>query len=150
VATAVETRWSVEAIAFDVTTFLSISVVRGRFARVDGFYEAGPAGARLELLADARSVETGDPARDGRLRSLSGVDLDAYPTVRLSSTSVRQGGDGSLHVDARLEAMGKVRPVRFDARLRRTEAGLELDGSWKVAEPLSATVHVTVRLRDAG
>jgi polyisoprenoid-binding protein YceI len=110
----------------------------------------GPAGARLELIADARSVDTGDPARNEQLRSLAGFDVDAYPQVRFSSTSVRQVGDGTLQVEGRLEAGGKVVPVRFDARLHRAGAGLELDGSWKVTDSMSATVHVAVFIRDAG
>jgi len=149
-------RWSVDGVAFDVKAVLGITVVRGRFHDVGGSFEVGPGGATLELTADARSIDTGDPARDAQARSLEGFDLTRDPQVRFRSTSVRDAGDGRLHVQGRVDAAGRVFPVAFDATVRRAADGLELDGSWKVDERWlgrnggflgHATVHVAVHLR---
>ncbi|HVM57552.1 MAG TPA: YceI family protein [Gaiellaceae bacterium] len=153
-------RWSVDGVTFDVKTLWNITVVRGRFDRVGGFYEVGASGTQIELTVDTGSLDTGDPARDEQLRSIDGLGLAEHPQVRFDSTRVRAAGDGKLHVEGKLEAAGKVVPVEFDAKVRRVPGGLELDGSWKVDRrwlgrhggelPLSATAHVRVHLGEDG
>lgn len=149
-------RWTVDGVTFDVKALWNITVFRGRFDRVDGFYEVTPSGSRLQFAADARSIDTGDPARDEQLRSLRGVDWDAHPEVRFSSTSVRPAGDGRLHIAGRLEAAGRVLPIQFEAHAGQVSDGVELAGSWKVDERLlgnhgllsvPATVDVRMHLR---
>ncbi|HVN61669.1 MAG TPA: YceI family protein [Gaiellaceae bacterium] len=152
-------RWTVDDVAFDVTTFLGITIVRGRFRDVGGYCEAGPGGTKLELTVDATSIDTGDPALDAQARSIDGFDFAQYPQVRFSSTGVSDAGHGRLHVQGRLEAAGRVLPVVFEARVKQADGGLELDGSWKVDERWlgsngrflpHATAHVAVHLGDTG
>ena len=151
-------RRPVEAVSFDVKALWNITIARGRFDRVGGFYEVGLGGARLELTVDARGIDTGDAERDEQLRSMAGADMAEHPQVRFVSTSVRAAGGEKLHVLGTVEAAGKVVPVEFDATVRRVDRGLELDGSRKVDERWlgkhgelvpHATAHVTVRLGEA-
>jgi polyisoprenoid-binding protein YceI len=149
-------RWAISEVTFEVKALWNITIFRGRFGQVDGYYETTPSGAQMAFTGDARSIDTGDRARDEQLRSASGVDWEAHPEVRFTSTSVRRAGDGKLHVEGRLDAAGRVTPVSFDAGLREQADGVELTGSWKVDErmlgrhlPLSvpATIHVRMHLR---
>jgi len=144
--------WVVEDVRFDVTALWNITVVRGRFARAGGVYEAGPNGSLIELTVDLRSLDTGDPEQDERLLSLAGADLAAHPQARFRSASIRRATDGKLRVAGTLDAAGSVVPVEFAATAREEGGRLRLAGKWKVDErwlggrdlPLAATVHVEI------
>jgi polyisoprenoid-binding protein YceI len=46
--------------------------------------------------------------------------------VRFTSTHIRDLGDGTLYVNGRLEAVGKVVPVEFDAAVQRDDQELRI------------------------
>jgi polyisoprenoid-binding protein YceI len=119
-ATAGE-RWVVVALDFAVDTALGISVGHGRFDRVRGSYEIRPGGAKLELTVDPSSIDTGNGMWDNLLRSAA-----EDPQVRFTSTHIRDSGDGTLYVNGRLEAEGKIVPVEFDAVARHVDEELQI------------------------
>ena len=144
-------RWVVVAVDFAVDTVWGMTVARGRFDRASGSYEVGPEGAELELMVDVTSIDTGNGTWDSLLRSTE------YPQARFTSTRIRDSGAGTLYVDDRLEAAGKVVPVQFDAAVRRIDQELQIEATATVdrhqlgksggqfALILPARVHVRAR-----
>ena len=159
-------RWTVDGeattVEFAVRTFWGLVTVRGRFDRVEGAYEVGPDGAKIELAVDADSVDTGHGTRDRHLRSGDFFRVADHPQVRFTSTSVRAAGDGRVHVVGNLEAAGEVVPLEFDATVQqfgdelRVEATTTVDqrrlgmssGALGMIRP-PATLHVEARLTGA-
>jgi polyisoprenoid-binding protein YceI len=159
------TRWTVDvedaSARFAVKTFWGLATVRGRFDRLDGSYEVGPDGPKIELTIDADSLDTGNKTRDKHLRSTDFFRVDGHPQVRFTSTRVRHAGDGVLHVEGRLEAAGKVVPLEFDASMKPVDRGLEIEATTTVDQRQfgmssgrlgmirpPATLHVKARVND--
>lgn len=148
-------RWSIDAVDFDVDTVWGLTVARGRFDRVAGWYEVGPGGTTIELTVDAGSVITGSGIWHNLLRSTALSGIAAHPEVRFTSTRVRDSGQGRLHVEGRLEATGRAVPVEFDAVVQPVDRGLQLDAAAKVdkqqlgtsAGQLGMILPATVRVR---
>jgi len=151
-------RWSIDGIDFDVATVWGLTIARGRFDRVAGFYEVGPEGTKLELTVDTGSLVTGNGMRDTLLRSAELSGIAEHPEVRFTSTRVLDSGPAKLHVEGRLEATGKVVQVEFDAVVQRVDIGLQIEAASTVDGQqlgktggqlgmiLPATVHVRAHL----
>lgn len=126
-------RWQLDAsdttVEFSARTFWGLSTVHGRFDRFDGSYEIGPHGTKVELTVDADSLDTGNATRDKHLRSDDFFHVTQHPQVRFVSTRVREEGDGTLHVEGRLTAAGRVVPVELDAAVLQTADGVVIDGA---------------------
>jgi len=98
---------------------MMVSTVRAKFAGVTGEVELDPAkpeSARVSLSIPAASVDTGDPKRDGHLRSPDFLDAERHPAVTFRSTKVRKAGDGYV-VTGDLEIRGTSRPVDVNVEL---------------------------------
>jgi polyisoprenoid-binding protein YceI len=134
--TTASRRWSVEAdesaVDFAIKTFWGLATVRGRFDRFEGRYEVGPDGATIELLIDADSIDTGNATRDRHLRSADFFGIAEHPQVRFTSTSVREAGDGLLHVEGRLEAAGRSVPLWFDAAVKDVDDEVQVEATTTV------------------
>jgi polyisoprenoid-binding protein YceI len=131
---AAPTRWSADAdrssVDFAVRTFWGLLTVRGHFDRFDGSYEVGPEGARIELMIDADSIDTGNAKRDAHLRSTDFFAAAEHPQVRFTSTRVRDVGDGTLRVEGELRAAGKVVALELDATVAHLRDGrLEMEAT---------------------
>jgi polyisoprenoid-binding protein YceI len=159
---AVAELWVVLAIDFAVDTAWDMTVARGHFDRVSGSYEVGPGGAKLELTVDVTSMDTGNGMWDNLLRSTDPLNVTEYPQARFTSSSIRDSGDGTLYVNGRLEAAGKVVPVEFDAAVQRVDQELQIAATATVdrhqlGKPsgqlgliLPARVHVRARSGPSG
>jgi polyisoprenoid-binding protein YceI len=126
-------RWHLDhsdtTVEFTAKTFWGLSTVHGRFDRFDGLYEIGPFGPRIELTVDASSLDTGNATRDTHLRSDEFFHVRQHPQVRFTSTRVRDEGEGTLHVEGRLTAAGRVVPIALDAVVLDAAEGVEIDGA---------------------
>ena len=122
-------RLSIDGVDFDVATVWGLTIARGRFDRVAGFYEVGPDGTKIELTVDARSIVTGSGMWDNLLHSTELSGIDEHPEVRFRSTRVFDSGHLKLHVEGRLESTGKVVPVEFDAVIQRVDHGLQMEAA---------------------
>ncbi len=76
---------------------MGISTVHGRFAIKDGTIDLDPAnvtGSSVMATIDVASVDTGESARDGHLRSPDFFDAAKFPTATFKSTRITKTGDG--------------------------------------------------------
>jgi polyisoprenoid-binding protein YceI len=133
---SVPTRWAVDpeksSVEFAVKTFWGLTTVRGRFERFDGWYDATPDRQSIELTIDAGSLNTENGKRDEHLRSADFFHIADHPQVRFAATSVRNFGDGTLHVEGGLDAAGVVVPLEFDAAVRQVGEELEVEAATTV------------------
>lgn len=103
-------------VAFQVRHLLS--KVRGRFADFTGtveFDEVNPANSRVDVTIQARSIDTAEPDRDKHLRSGDFFDVESYPTLTFTSTSVQPRGGNVYDVEGNLTIHGVTRPVLLPA-----------------------------------
>ena len=159
------TRWTIDPdetqVEFDVKSFWGLANVHGHFDRFTGSYETGPDGVRIELTADADSLDTGNNTRDKHLRSPHFFHVAEHPQIHFLSTSVHDTGNGSLEVIGRLGTAGRATSLKFPATLRRVGDELEVEATTTVDQSelgmstgtlgmirRPATLHVKARLRE--
>jgi polyisoprenoid-binding protein YceI len=103
-------------VAFQVRHLLS--KVRGRFNEFGGsvqFDEATPQNSRVEVTIQARSIDTGEGDRDKHLRSADFFDVETYPTLTFTSTSVTPRGGNVYDVAGNLTIHGVAHAVVLPA-----------------------------------
>jgi polyisoprenoid-binding protein YceI len=129
---------------FDVT-HMNRSTHRGRFNRTNGWIVLDRTAHRgkVELVIDAASVDTGDPALEQRLRGEDFFDVANNPQIRFRSNSVRFEGDKPVGIDGELTLRGVTRPVSLIVAsfrcgqlplIRREACGAEVRGSLRRAD----------------
>lgn len=121
-------RWRVDprrsAIGFGLRHLMLVPV-RGRFTGFEG---------RLEVAADGSahgagsvtvaSLDTGDPVRDERLRSVDYFDAESHPLITFVTTGSRSAGRREVRIEGDLTISGTTQPVVM--RAWRRSAGEEL------------------------
>jgi polyisoprenoid-binding protein YceI len=117
-------------VEFAVPHFYGLMTVKGHFDRYEGHLELGTSPA-IELVIEAASVDTGNAKRDKHLRSDDFFDVEHHPEVRFVSETAVIEGD-VLRAGGTLEAAGRQVPLRIDAELRSSGAGLEIDAATEV------------------
>jgi polyisoprenoid-binding protein YceI len=110
---------------------LMVSKVRGSFAKFNGTIVVAedPTQSTVEATIDASSIATGDPNRDGHLKSADFFEVERYPDFTFKSTSVKASGDDyvvtgdlTIHgvtnsVDLALEFNGASNDPQFGSRI---------------------------------
>jgi polyisoprenoid-binding protein YceI len=115
---------------FRVPNFWGLVKVKGRFDRLSGWLEIGERGERrIELTIDATSLNTGNEKRDEHLRSGDFFDTENHPTVRFTSSSVRDPVSGRITVRGELLAAGHRVMLDLEPTLRQHADRLQLDAS---------------------
>lgn len=97
---------------------LMVATVKGRFTSVGGTVTLDPerpAEGSVAVEIDAASLTTGDDRRDGHLRSADFLDVEQYPTITFTSTTVEPAGGDRFKVHGDLTIRGVTRPVVLDA-----------------------------------
>lgn len=99
-----------------VARHLMISKVRGVFERFGGAVTIGdaPEESTIDVTIEAGSITTSDERRDAHLRSPDFLDVEAFPALRYTSTSVERTGERSLRVAGDLTIRDVTRPVDLD------------------------------------
>lgn len=93
---------------------MMLSTVRANFSGTTGEIEFDankPEGAKVRLRIPAASVDTGDPKRDGHLKSADFLDVERYPEITFVGTKVRKGESDNWIVSGDLTIRGTTRPV---------------------------------------
>lgn len=98
---------------------MMVTEVRGHFKNVHGWLElddADPMRGAAEVTIDARTIWTGEPARDAHLRSADFLDVERFPEIRFAGHVVSLVGPGEYKVAGQLTVRGVQRPVVLDVR----------------------------------
>lgn len=93
---------------------LMISKVRGAFKTLSGTIglpESGPIPTSVNVTIDAASIDTGEPQRDAHLKSADFFDIEKYPTLGFTSTSITAVDAESFDVTGHLDIHGVKAPV---------------------------------------
>lgn len=94
---------------------LMITNVRGEFTGVAGTLEfdaASPEGAKVSATVDASTISTRDVGRDTHLKSADFFDVENFPQLSFTSTSIAKKGH-DLEVKGDLTIHGVTKPVTF-------------------------------------
>ena len=123
-----------------VARHLMVTKVRGGFSSIEGTIQVGenPADSIVDVIIDTASVSTGDPDRDGHIKSADFFDVDKYPEMRFVSTAVRADGS-SWTLDGDLTIKGVAKPVNLAFEF----VGLVTDpwGNQKAAFSAATTIN---------
>jgi polyisoprenoid-binding protein YceI len=97
---------------FEVT-HMNLSTHHGRFNKTSGWIMLDRAAQRgsMQLVIDANSVDTGDPALEQRLRGEDFFDAANHPEIRFRANKLRFDGDKPVGADGELTLRGATRPV---------------------------------------
>ncbi|MBA2388343.1 MAG: YceI family protein [Acidimicrobiia bacterium] len=80
-----------------------------------GYFDAeDPAKSYLQLTIQAASIDTRNADRDGHLRGNDFFDMEQYPEITFSSTSVEQVDSENYRVTGDLTIKGVTKPVTVD------------------------------------
>jgi polyisoprenoid-binding protein YceI len=116
-------RWQIDSshsgIQFTVR-HLVIAKVRGQFTRWTGSLETPGrdfAHASLDVVIDASSIDTGVADRDTHLRSADFFDVERYPEITFTSTSITQAAADRLRVTGALTFKGVARDAVLDVEV---------------------------------
>ncbi len=95
---------------------MMISNVKGTFSGLTGTlteYTADSSLSTIEASIPVATVSTGDPQRDGHLKSADFFDVEKYPNMTFKSTGVQKKGDEEYSVTGDLTLHGITKPVTF-------------------------------------
>lgn len=93
---------------------MMVSKVRGRFTKFSGSITTADdvADSAVEASVEMESVDTGDAARDGHLRTSDFFDVETHPTMTFRSTGV-SGAGADYELQGDLTIRGVTEPVTF-------------------------------------
>jgi polyisoprenoid-binding protein YceI len=107
--------WQIDAshseLSFRIRHF--VSKVRGTFGSWKGTIIADPAqldGGRVDIVIDAKSIDTNHERRDADLRSEQFFEVEKYPEITFASRSIQLNGT-ELTIVGDLTMRGVTRPV---------------------------------------
>lgn len=95
---------------------MMISNVKGSFSGLTGDLTEHTVDSSLSFIEAAvplSTVSTGDPQRDGHLKSADFFDSEKFPQMTFKSTRVEKKGDESYSVTGNLTIHGVTKPVNF-------------------------------------
>ena len=127
---AVET-WQIDPVHsylhFNIRHFV-VSKVHGRFTKWGGNIQLDgqqPANSEVDIEIDANSIDTGDPRRDGHLKTADFFDTEKYPQITFQSTKIEPAGTDRYQVTGDLTIKGVSKPVILEV-----EHGGEVKDPW--------------------
>src|ERR1700721_3139933 len=109
------TVWNIDpahTIAEFKVKHMMIANVKGQFSKVSGVLtldETKLANSHIEATIEAASIETRDGQRDAHLKSPDFFDVEKFPTLHFTSTSISLVRDGELAVDGDMIIRGVTR-----------------------------------------
>ena len=109
---------------------LAISTLRGRFGAVNATLTVGEdlAGSSLRAEVDLSSVDTGNPDRDGHLKSTDFFSVETKPKMTFESSTIDDLGDNRYRLTGALSLNGTSGTETLEARFFGVEKN-PLDGS---------------------
>ena len=110
---------------------MMIANVHGDFDSVSGtveFDSAKPEAARFDASIDVNSLHTGDPQRDGHLKTPDFLDAEKYPTITFRSKKIAPSGGRNYKATGDLT----IRGVTREATLTVEGLSDEVTDPWKL------------------
>jgi polyisoprenoid-binding protein YceI len=111
------TTWKLDP-AHSVAEFkvkhMMISNVKGTFTGLTGTLqldETDRTHSTVEASIDVATINTGDPQRDGHLKSADFFDADKFPTITFKSTNIDSVGGPDYEVTGDFTLRGVTKPV---------------------------------------
>jgi polyisoprenoid-binding protein YceI len=114
-------KWAIDPIHSSVTFTIRhmMSKVRGQMTVKEGTIEVDNDNlntAKVDVVLDASSIDTGVEMRDNHLRSADGhFDVANYPTITFTSKRVEGKDPSNFTVIGDVTIHGKTKEVRLDA-----------------------------------
>ena len=146
--TAVEvSNWGIDASHSRLGFTLNhqgIAEMQGEFKKVDVTVSASAADfsdAKIELTAQANSINTGSEGRDGHLQTPDFLDAAQFPTITFKSSSMKKVGEKDYVINGDLTMHGVTKPVELKARHNatiQTKQGVDVAG-FKVTGTIKRT-----------
>lgn len=123
-----------------------LSKTRGIFAEVDGTFTIAenPEESRVEVEIKAASVESKVEQRDQHLKSADFMDVEKYPLITFTSTSVRPGQGNEFQLVGDLTIKDVTREVVLEAEYH----GYQADPYGNTV--LAASAKTTIEREDFG
>lgn len=120
---------------------MMISTVRGHFEKFEADATIDPTDitqSKVVAKAQAASIQTGEPQRDGHLKSPDFFNAEAFPEMVLKTKAVQANGE-DLVVDADLTIRDVTQPVQFKGEVQ----GPAKDpwGNQRIAFSLTAEIN---------
>jgi len=94
------------------------TTVKGHFSEITGqidFNESDWTKSSVSVTIPVATVTTGDPKRDGHLKSPDFFDSENNPNITFKSTKVEKAGSGGVKVTGDLSIRGVTKPTVLDA-----------------------------------
>ncbi|MEV0162488.1 YceI family protein [Nonomuraea fuscirosea] len=91
-----------------------VTKVRGSFPVVEAAARldtTDPSASTVRVRLDAAGVDTGNPQRDGHLRTGDFLDAAAHPHITFTSSAVKHVGDARFEVTGALTIRGVTREI---------------------------------------
>ena len=126
---------------------MMLSTVRGRLGKLSGRLEldtAKPEKGSFVVNAEVTDINTGDPKRDGHLRSADFFDAEKFPSISFKSNAIFPKGEGRYVASGDLTIRAITRPVSFEIDL----LGVSVDAYG--GQKLGATATVSIDRTDFG
>ena len=102
---------------------MMVSKVRGWFDTFSGAITVAADGTpSVSAEIDVTSLNTGNPQRDGHVKSADFFDVEHYPVATFASTSVRPNGEAYL-LDGNLTIKGVTKPVSLHLEFNGVSPG---------------------------
>lgn len=98
---------------------MGIASVRRSLKVLSGSVETDEAGrpSKIEAVIDAASIATGEPQRDGHLRSADFLHAEQYPEIRFVSTQIEPLGGNRYRIQGNLTIRDITKPVTLEAEV---------------------------------
>lgn len=144
-STQATTKWAIDAnhseIGFKVK-HLMISNVAGKFDKFEGSVESAGedfTNAKISFTAEAASVNTGQPQRDGHLQSPDFFDAAKFPQLKFTSNGLTKVAGENYVLSGDLTIRDVTKPVKLDVEFagvakdpyNNTKAGFSITGKLK-------------------
>jgi polyisoprenoid-binding protein YceI len=113
--------WSIDPVHSEVgfaVRHMMVSKVRGKFTKFSGTLvtAASPQESTVTAEIDLASIDTGAQQRDDHIRSADFFEVETYPTMTYTSSSIRQDGDDFI-LDGELTLKGVTKSVPLKLEL---------------------------------
>jgi len=129
--------WKVDPTASEIKftlRHLVLASITGRVRRWQGTVHIDrqdPSHSSVEVVIDARSLDTGEPERDEHIRSVEFLNTEVHPEIRFSSTTVVPEGSARYLVQGDLTIRTVTRKVTLRVSdLERLNGG---DGEYRAS-----------------